>query len=145
MGFEMLSSAVIVAALIAPLYFVYRRHVRGKPVKSGLIAQIICFFAVGAAFVTLGMNQVLAAEEAEAAATALGGISDLGIGMIAAALSTGLSGIGGGIAVSASASAALGAISENDKMFGRALIFVGLAEGIALYGMIISFMILARF
>ena len=54
----------------------------------------------------------------------------------------GLSGIGGGIAVASSASAALGAISENDKAFGKALIFVGLAEGVALYGLIVALLLL---
>ena len=140
----MIGSALIVGALLVPLYAIYRRHGSGKAVKSRLITQIFCFFGVGAALVAFGMNRAMAAEAAEAAG-ALGGITDLGVGMIAAALATGLSGIGGGVAVSAAASAALGAISENEKVFGRAVLFVGLAEGIALYGMIIAFMILGRF
>ena len=72
--------------------------------------------------------------------------SDLSIGMgyLAAALVTGLSCIGGGIAVAAAASSALGAISENSSILGKSLIFVGLAEGVALYGLIISFMILGK-
>ena len=51
---------------------------------------------------------------------------------------------GGGIAVSAAASAALGAISEDGSILGKSLIFVGLAEGVCLYGLIISFMILGQ-
>ena len=74
---------------------------------------------------------------------AAGGIST-GMGYIAAALSTGLSCIGGGVAVSAAASAALGAISEDSSILGKSLIFVGLAEGVCLYGLIISFMILGK-
>ena len=62
----------------------------------------------------------------------------------AAALSTGLSCVGGGIAVASAASAALGAISEDPSALGKSLIFVGLAEGVCLYGLIISFMILGR-
>ena len=54
------------------------------------------------------------------------------------------SGIGSGIAVASSASAALGAISEDGSLFGKSMIFVAMAEGIALYGLIISFMILGR-
>ena len=65
-----------------------------------------------------------------------------GLKYIAAALAVGLSGIGGGIAVASSASAALGAISENDSVFGKSLIFVGLAEGVALYGLIIALVLL---
>ena len=62
----------------------------------------------------------------------------------AAALSTGLSCVGGGIAVASAASAALGAISEDSSALGKSLIFVGLAEGVCLYGLIISFMILGK-
>ncbi len=61
---------------------------------------------------------------------------------LGAAVSTGLAAIGAGIAVSATGAAAVGAIAEKPEVFGRALIFVGLAEGIAIYGLIISFMIL---
>lgn len=61
---------------------------------------------------------------------------------LGAALSTGLAAIGAGIAVSGAGAAAVGAIAEKPEVFGRALIFVGLAEGIAIYGLIISFMIL---
>ena len=64
--------------------------------------------------------------------------------VLAAALVTGLSCIGGGIAVASAASAALGAISEDQSILGKSLIFVGLAEGVALYGLIISFMILGQ-
>ena len=64
--------------------------------------------------------------------------------VLAAALVTGLSCIGGGIAVASAASAALGAISEDQSILGKSLIFVGLAEGVALYGLIISFMILGK-
>ena len=63
---------------------------------------------------------------------------------LAAAIATGLASIGAGIAVSATGAAAVGAIAEKPESFGRALIFVGLAEGIAIYGLIISFMVLNR-
>ena len=78
-----------------------------------------------------------------ASASAADGIS-VGLGYIAAALVTGLSCIGGGIAVASAASAALGAISEDSSVLGKSLIFVGLAEGVCLYGLIISFMILGK-
>lgn len=82
------------------------------------------------------------AAAAEAANPGAGSIA--GMGYLAAALSTGLACIGGGIAVSAAASAALGAISEDGSILGKSLIFVGLAEGVCLYGLIISFMILGK-
>lgn len=65
-------------------------------------------------------------------------------GYIAAALSTGLATLGAGYAVGSVGSSALGAVSENPKILGKTLIFVGLAEGIAIYGLIISILILGR-
>ena len=67
-----------------------------------------------------------------------------GMAYLAAALSTGLATIGAGIAVAVAGSAALGAISEDSKLLGKTLIFVGLAEGIAIYGLIISIMIMYK-
>lgn len=67
-----------------------------------------------------------------------------GVGLIAAALVTGLSGIGGGIAVASAAPAAIAATSEDPKAFGKSLIFVALGEGIALYGLLISIMIFSQ-
>ena len=65
-----------------------------------------------------------------------------GLKYIGAALSTGLATIGTGYAVGQVGSAALGAISEDASILGRTIIFVGLAEGIAIFGVIISIMIL---
>mgnify|MGYP000709724736 FL=1 len=70
--------------------------------------------------------------------------SSLSIGLVAAALATGLAGIGGGIAVAAGAPAAIAATSEDPKAFGKALIFVALGESIALYGVVISILILNK-
>ena len=139
---EYLLALILVAIILLPLWPIYRRKVTGKPVRGALLANIASFFVIGVALVGILAGQALAADAEEAVMAALD--PQAGLGMIAAALSTGLSGIGGGIAVASSASAALGAISENDKTFGKALIFVALAEGIALYGMIISFTILGK-
>jgi V/A-type H+-transporting ATPase subunit K len=63
---------------------------------------------------------------------------------LAAAISTGLACVGAGIAVAGSGAAAVGATAEKPESFGRALIFVGLSEGIAIYGLLISFLVLNR-
>ncbi|MEA1866624.1 MAG: ATP synthase subunit C [Thermodesulfobacteriota bacterium] len=65
-------------------------------------------------------------------------------GYISAALAVGISSLGAGIAVALVGSAAMGAVSERPEMAGRALIFVGLAEGIAIYGLIVAIMILGK-
>ena len=65
-----------------------------------------------------------------------------GLGFLAAGLSTGLASIGAGLAVSQVGAAAIGAISEDSSILGKTMIYLGLAEGIAIYGLIISIMIL---
>lgn len=68
----------------------------------------------------------------------------MGWGFAAAAFSTAIGSVGAGIAVAYVGSAALGAIGEKPELAARALIYVGLAEGIAIYGLIISIMILTK-
>lgn len=122
------------------------KTVKGK--KAALAVNIASVFLVCVVCFSVGAVQVSAAD-ADVATTAVtettGYTTGFGIGMLGTALATGLSCIGAGIAVASSASAAIGAISENPKTFGKALIFVALAEGVALYGMLISIQILAKF
>ena len=65
-------------------------------------------------------------------------------GLVAAALATAMSSLGAGLAVAKVGTAAVGALAEKPELFGRLLIFVGLAEGIAIYGLIVSILILNR-
>lgn len=107
--------------------------------KASLAANTFFFFGtlLIANIMLFSGNVSAAGATAEAASATAEGWR-----YMAAALSTGLSGIGSGVAVASSASAAIGALSENDSVMGKALIFVALAEGIALYGLIVSFTIL---
>lgn len=138
--------AALVLSIIIPVgAFLIGERNRGR-FKTSL--GVNCFFFFGTMVIAsilafTGDNTVaLAAGEAEAAAAGAGLAT--GLGYIAAGLVTGLSCIGGGIAVASAASAALGAISEDGSVFGKSMIFVAMAEGIALYGLIISFMILGK-
>jgi len=79
---------------------------------------------------------VLAAQEQATPASALG------CKYIAAAIAVGLGSIAGGVAVAVVGSAAMGAVAERPELMGRSLIYVGLAEGIAIYGMVVAIMIL---
>lgn len=98
---------------------------------------LVGMFAAGLALVWFASpTSVLAAGSAQEA----GAVDQYA--SLAAALSTGLACIGAGIAVGNSGAAAVGATAEKPESFGRALIFVGLSEGIAIYGLIISFLIL---
>lgn len=137
-----LIALISVALIVSPLFFIHRRVKNGKKGKMPFVAQLCSFFGIMlvATIMCLG-NGVMAASDVTAAADSASGIAT-GMGYIGAALAVGLSGIGGGIAVSAAASSALGAISENEKIFGKSLIFVGLAEGVALYGLLVAFLII---
>ena len=109
-------------AVFSPLFLIGIRRYTGQKAKRALGANIASFFACLILASAAGIGGTASAADVTAA--------------------VGLSGIGGGIAVASSASAALGAISENDKAFGKALIFVGLAEGVALYGLIVALLLL---
>jgi V/A-type H+-transporting ATPase subunit K len=93
--------------------------------------------------VGLGLIWLFAPGIAQAAGLVQEGNSDP-YTPLAAALAVGIGSISAGYAVSTTGSAAVGAIAEKPEVFGRALIFVGLAEGVAIYGLIIAFMIISR-
>lgn len=138
----LIAAAVLMLIIALPLAGIYLRVKRGNKGKAPLISNICVFFGLlifGAVFCFTQSAE--AAEEAGGLITSDGFAT--GMGYLSAALAVGLSGIGGGIAVASSASAALGALSENDGIFGKALIFVGMAEGVALYGLLIAFMIIS--
>lgn len=79
----------------------------------------------------------LAGESAE-------NVSSTGLGYLSAAIAVGAATLGAGIAVAVVGAAVMGAMGEKPELAGRALIFVGLAEGIAIYGLIVALMILAK-
>ncbi len=138
---KILLAAALILSIAVPFgAFAAGEKTRGR-YKRALGVNVLLFFGtlITASVLMFSGNAFAAGE---AAGTAAGAAA--GMGYIAAALSTGLSGIGGGIAVSAAASSALGAISEDSSIFGKSLIFAGLAEGVCLYGLIISFMILGK-
>lgn len=135
-----LITALILSIIIPFGYYLIGEKNKGR-YKMALGVNVFFFFGalvIGGIMMFSGMD-AQAAEAAEGAAS-----MSTGLGYIAAALVTGLSCIGGGIAVASAASAALGAISEDSSVLGKSLIFVGLAEGVCLYGLIISFMILGQ-
>ena len=127
------------AFLVISVLLCIRAFNKGKSPKKAVLSQIFSFCAVSAFCLICPI--VAHAADASTAAEAVTN-SSAGLGYISAGLSTGLSCIGGGIAVGGSAPAAIGATSEDPKNFGKSIIFVALGEGCALYGMLISIMIL---
>lgn len=135
-----LAVALLLSVVIPFIAFSMGEKSKGR-YKVALACNALAFFGILTVTSVLFFTGNAFANETAAVA----GVNPAaGLGYIAAALAVGLSGIGGGLAVSAAASAALGAISEDGSILGKSLIFVGLAEGVCLYGLIIAFMILGQ-
>lgn len=137
-------------AIIATAFAIVRRRFQGKPIKKSVGVNLATFAVLTVLITVLSVN-VFAADNGEAAdgtaaaaQTETADDSSKGMGLLAAGLVTGLAGIGGGIAVAAGAPAAIAATAENPKSFGKSIIFVALGESIALYGVVISILILQK-
>ncbi|MDR2074327.1 MAG: ATP synthase subunit C [Oscillospiraceae bacterium] len=114
-------------------------------VLSVFVVSLICFVcALGAsrdktaAASSSGAKTSVSESESSARAIAYG------IGLLAAALSLGIGGIGGGIAVASAAPAAIAALTEDPKTVGRSMVFAIFGEAIAIYGLVISVLILNK-
>jgi len=126
-------------SIVLPMGIFYLGERRRDRFKSMLLINIISFFGT-LIFGTIFMfSSVALGSEASNVPPEVQGMA-----FLSAALVTGLCTIGTGIATGQAASAGLGALSENEGLMGKALIFVALAEGIAIYGLLISFTILGR-
>ncbi len=139
--FDFIFMALPVVFLISSVLIAVKAVSLGKNRKRTMLMQLASFAAVFA--ICMVCPFAVSAATGDAAAAAAAGGAD-GMAFIGAAAATGLSCIGGGIAVANAAPAAIGATSEDPKAFGKAIIFVALGEGIALYGMLISIMILSK-
>lgn len=129
---------VVVTLIMLPLINAYRKQKTGRAAKRSVMLNLCSFFGVCLAAFLTPVGQFV-----YAAATTAGGISvGQGLGYLAAALSVGLGCVGTGLAVAAAAPAAIGACSEDPKAFGKSIVFVGMGEGIAIYGLLIAFMII---
>jgi V/A-type H+/Na+-transporting ATPase subunit K len=139
-------AAVIPVAPVVVYFWSMRGHDRVKSTKDLIFAFksfniVLVLMGIGLAVVwLLSPDTVLAAGTAMAqqAATADPYAS------LAAGVSTGLAALGAGVGVSGTGAAAIGAIAEKPEALGRSLIFVGLAEGVAIYGLLIAFLVLFR-
>lgn len=142
----MMQIIVFLAAVIAVGTVLYgvKAVKNGKVgnIKVHMITSLGIFSAVVICFIIVGSNNILLAAESVNTGVQAGLTLGDGFKYLAAALSTGLATIGTGVAVGSTGSSAIGAVSEDPTILGKTLIFVGMAEGIAIYGMIISILIL---
>jgi V/A-type H+-transporting ATPase subunit K len=137
---------LVVALLCLPLVCSLQRMKNGKKSnpRRSVIANLCSFAAICLGMILVPVGGLVFAATDAAAATEAAAATASGMGYIAAAVVTGLSCIGAGIAVGNAAPAAIGAVSEDPKAFAKALIFVVLGEGVAIYGLLISILILNK-
>ncbi len=143
---------VVVGLLLLPVLVAVKKRKSGKSIKNAIIGNVCSFFGVMilCAALPIGISAYADNNEAAAADTAVveeadeadSSTSGNGLLYIASALAVGLGSIGGGLAVAAAAPAAIGAVSEDPKSFSKALIFVALGEGCALYGFVVALLML---
>lgn len=117
------------------------RHSGRRVLRSVLAADaLVLAGAVPVLVMALGSGSARAAGTAQAA-------SDSGSGsaaLIGAAIAVAGATIGAAIAVAYTGAAALAAISERPELFGRAMVIVGLAEGIAIYGLVVAIILIGK-
>jgi len=138
---------VIMASLIpvAPvvMYFLSQRN--NNPLKTTK-DLVLAFKGFNLVLVLMGLGiaavWLISPETALAAGSAAQEAAADPYASLAAGISTGLAALGAGVAVSGTGAAAIGAIAEKPEALGRSLIFVGLAEGVAIYGLLIAFLVL---
>lgn len=138
---ELILLPLLILALISlPIYAAVRRRQTGKQMRVALITNLCAFALVMICAVIFPVDGLVhAAEVAETVTN-----NSAGLGYLAAALSVGIGSIGCGIAVANAAPAAIGAVAEEPESFGKALIFVALGEGVAIYGLLIAILILNK-
>lgn len=149
-------AAIPVVGIVGSIAFMIYKHSKGMPTKKAFKMQIATFAAI-AVMATVFAFTASAASDNTAAAADDGTSTSVseqqeedssnsaiasGLKYLSAALSIGLAGIGGGLALAAGAPAAIAAMSENPKTFGKSIVLLALGEAVALYGLVIAFMIL---
>jgi len=137
-GLPLIAGAVVLARVVtrrgrAGLYIL---AAIGAVLMIGAVVLLVAALTAGPA------GAAVAVGTAKAAAAAPGTSSTAAL--LGAAIAVAGSTIGAGIAVAYAGAAALAAMSERSELFGRAMVIVGLAEGIAIYGLIIGILLIGK-
>jgi len=143
-----LLTTALLCLIAAGVYLHYRPLEPGRARRlfvPTIVTNIAVFFGAQLVLAVIGINDALAAPAVEAALAGDAGISlGMGLAFIGIALPTAGSTIAAGLAVGPIGAASLAAVSEKPEMFGRTLVYLGLAEGIAIYGLVLSILLLNR-
>ncbi len=143
-GLISLMTAAIASTIAFGIYLELREQSRPRPGRwrrGALLSNLALFVGAQGLLLFLGAQEVMAAvpEAGPAGITTGTGLAIIGIG-----IPTAFSTIAAGIAVGPIGSASLAALAEKPEMFGRTLIYLGLAEGIAIYGLVMSILLLDK-
>jgi V/A-type H+/Na+-transporting ATPase subunit K len=133
-GLPIIAAAVVVARLAA----------RRGPRAGYALAAVGALLAIGAIVLLVAAAGPAGAASGASAASAAGGTGGNSAALLGAAIAVAGSTIGAGVAVAYTGAAALAAMSERPELFGRAMVIVGLAEGIAIYGLIIGIILIGK-
>ncbi len=161
MNTVLLAAVIIlpITAVMVSAFITFNKRLQGKSTGKAMKFNLLTFAVIAVLICTMTfMASAVGSDDTASADTSVSetqqaaetqpeetsSTSSNGLGLLAAGLVTGLAGIGGGIAVAAGAPAAIAATSEDPKSFGKSLIFVALGESIALYGVVISILILNK-
>ena len=135
---------IVLGTIATGVYLTFQPAAMPSPhrIRHTVLFNIGVFCIAVLALMVLGINDVMAQVESH------GGMKEitvgLGLALIGIGLPTCAATIAAGIAVGPVASAALAVIVEKPEIFGRSLVYLGLAEGIAIYGLVISILLLGQ-
>jgi len=121
-------------------------HAAPRWFKAGVGSNLLLFVAAEAALLLMGLQDAMAQTEVAAASASSAHNASIGFGiaMIGIGLPTGMATIAAGIAIGPVGAASLAVIAEKPEAFGRTLIYLGLAEGIAIYGLVVTILMLGK-
>jgi V/A-type H+-transporting ATPase subunit K len=151
-----MSPWILAALLAAPLVgaATVAHRLDARHLQRLVAATLVATFAIGLAVISVTMSQAeaqpnapaeeIAQTDATATQTSTTNTVDTGAAFLGAAIAVAASAVGAGIAVAYTGSAALATVSEQPDLFGRAMVVVGLAEGVAIYGLIVAVLILGH-
>ncbi len=146
--YNLLFVGIPMAFLVASVAFAIHAVKKGASRKKAVLTQIISFAAVCvisfAIPMTASAETGTAAGQPAATTTSQAADNSKGMSMLAVAIADGIASIGGAVAVATSAPAAIGATGEDPKVFGKALVFVALGEGIAIFGLLLGILMLQK-
>jgi V/A-type H+-transporting ATPase subunit K len=141
-----LMSLTLLGIIILGIYF----EIRPLPkqanaprwLKSTVAVNLFTFILAQIGLLFLGIQEVMAEPATTEAAREI--TVGMGLAMIGIGIPTAFASIGAGIAVGPVGAASLAVIAEKPEMFGRTLVYLGLAEGIAIYGLVVTILLLGK-